>query len=286
MAVTSGPAEDAPEALAPPYTLETPPSPAVEYECGDVTYRSGFRLPAGREDAWLAYDSADFPGRLWLAAENTHGRFYAALASPGITAEIGWPSVDMPGPGLKRYAFRNLTALMYGLKRVYELGVSLPDTPLDQFRKAAKDLPRTTEAERLVVQRVGQDVFREALMAYWSRRCAVTGVEHPRLLRASHIIPWAECGDKERLDVHNGLLLAAHLDAAFEAHLIGFDAEGTIRFSPRLSEPDRTRLGLDSAMRLRRTEAKTAERLARHLQRVLAQSESCEVAAGEFDVIR
>nr|WP_255699854.1 HNH endonuclease signature motif containing protein [Jiella avicenniae] len=123
-------------------------------------------------------------------------------------------------------------------------------------------------------------------MAHWSRRCAVTDVEHPRLLRASHIIPWAECGDEERLDVHNGLLLAAHIDAAFDAHLIGFDEHGKIRFSPRLTETDGTRLGLDPTMRLRRTEPKTTERLARHLERVMAQSEPDGKAAGAAGIIR
>jgi hypothetical protein len=50
------------------------------------------------------------------------------------------------------------------LDRVYELAVSLPDAPLARFRIRTKELPQATEAERLVVQRVGQD-FREALMA-------------------------------------------------------------------------------------------------------------------------
>ena len=36
-----------------------------------------------------------------------------------------------------------------------------------------------------------------------------TGITDPALLRASHIVPWAECGDAQRLDVHNGLLLSA-----------------------------------------------------------------------------
>jgi putative restriction endonuclease len=36
-----------------------------------------------------------------------------------------------------------------------------------------------------------------------------------RLLRASHIRPWAECDDDEqRLDVFNGLLLISALNAA------------------------------------------------------------------------
>ena len=51
---------------------------------------------------------------------------------------------------------------------------------------------RTTEAERLVVQRIGQNIFRAALMDYWGGRCPITGITDPELLRASHIVPWAE----------------------------------------------------------------------------------------------
>ncbi len=101
-----------------------------------------------------------------------------------------------------------------------------------------------TEVERLVVQRVGQDVFRAALMDYWGSRCAITGCAEPLLLRASHIKPWAQCAtDAERLDVYNGLLLAAHLDAAFDAGLIDFDDAGQLRFAERFSPADRLATG-------------------------------------------
>jgi predicted restriction endonuclease len=96
-----------------------------------------------------------------------------------------------------------------------------------EFKIAVADLPRTTEAERLVVQRIGQDIFRARLMVYWQGRCPLTGISDPALLRASHIIPWAECeSDAQRLDVHNGLLLSALWDAAFDAGLVGFDDDG------------------------------------------------------------
>jgi len=63
--------------------------------------------------------------------------------------------------------------------------------------------------------------------------------------------PWAHCaGDAERLDVHNGLLLAAHFDAAFDAGLMSFEADGTLLVSPALDEPDRERLALATLPRL------------------------------------
>ncbi len=102
-------------------------------------------------------------------------------------------------------------------------------TPLEQFRERTRSMPSTTEVERLAVQRVGQDLFRDALEHYWAARCPLTGIGDRAMLRASHIRPWAECAsDAERLDVFNGVLLAAHLDAAFDRHLISFTTEGRL----------------------------------------------------------
>jgi len=57
--------------------------------------------------------------------------------------------------------------------------------------------------------------------------------------------PWAACDtDAERLDVHNGLLLAAHLNAAFDAGLISLEMDGSIVVSPALPETDVDRLAL------------------------------------------
>jgi hypothetical protein len=53
----------------------------------------------------------------------------------------------------------------------------------------------------------------------------MTSVTDPSLLKASHIAPWAECDDDaERLAAHNGLLLSALRDAAFDAGKISFAA--------------------------------------------------------------
>jgi putative restriction endonuclease len=55
-------------------------------------------------------------------------------------------------------------------------------------------------------------------------------------VRASHIVPWAECdNDAHRLDVHNGLLLSALWDAAFDAGLISFADDGTVPTAVALS---------------------------------------------------
>jgi putative restriction endonuclease len=98
----------------------------------------------------------------------------------------------------------------------------------------------------------------------------VTGLTHPRLLRASHIKPWAECTtDAERLDPENGLLLAAHLDAAFDAFLVSFDREGALVCGPGLSKADREALGLRAGMGIGAVGEARWGYLAGHLGRTL-----------------
>jgi putative restriction endonuclease len=145
------------------------------------------------------------------------------------------------------------------LRRAAGLARALPSqaandyeaTVASQLAQLPADLG-ATEVERLVRQRVGQQKFREAMLDYWGGACAVTGVALPEVLRASHAKPWAECtSDAERLDVFNGFLLVANLDALFDRFLISFEQDGHLLVSPSLSEIDRQRLGLWPGMALR-----------------------------------
>src|SRR5690554_896600 len=94
----------------------------------------------------------------------------------GGRSEFEVRRVDIPGPGIARYFFDNLTLLYEALRRFYQLAVSLPAVPLRRFEEKVRDLPRSTDAERLVVQRIGQDIFRESLLEYWQGRCPLTGM--------------------------------------------------------------------------------------------------------------
>lgn len=145
------------------------------------------------------------------------------------------------------------------LRRTAALAQALPNQAEKDYSvkvsKSLKDLPATilgTEVERMVRQRVGQDVFRQAQLDYWGSACAVTGIAVPEVLRASHAKPWAECvSDAERLDVFNGFLLSANLDALFDRFLISFDDEGVLLISPGIPEEERPALGLALPARLR-----------------------------------
>jgi putative restriction endonuclease len=149
------------------------------------------------------------------------------------------------------FAARDDVELGRILRRAAQLAMSLPTHTADTYAQAVADVESSgigsTEAMRLVKQRIGQDLYRAALMEYWSGACAVTGLAIPELLRASHAKPWAKCeSDSERLDVFNGFLLTPNLDALFDAGLIAFDDHGRLLFSSRLTPADWRVLGLQT----------------------------------------
>jgi hypothetical protein len=223
----------------------------VAEECQKVAWQNGYRRALGETDGWARYGSTTAKGTVWFAAAGPDGPWFLALDHDGIVEELNLPPADVPGPGLVRYAYPNLTALYAVMPRVYQLGVTLPDGPLEEFHAAVANLPKSTEAERLIIQRVGQDIFRNRLMTYWQGRCPLTGIADPALLRASHIVPWKDCtSDADRLDVHNGLLLSALWDAAFDRRLVTFDDDGHPQFSPKLSETARAELRWQSPIPL------------------------------------
>jgi predicted restriction endonuclease len=104
----------------------------------------------------------------------------------------------------------------------------------------------------MVRQRVGQDRYRQAMLTYWGGACAVTGLSLQPVLRASHAKPWADCTtDAERLDVFNGFLLSANLDALFDKFLISFADDGLLLMSEKINPEDREFLKLNEDNRLR-----------------------------------
>jgi hypothetical protein len=248
---------------------ENPPGFVVRTEAQKAAWDNGFRLERGvASGGWLRYGSTTARGEIWIAGVPPRGPWLLSIDHPGVAVELAaLPPSPVPGPGLATFGFDTLTALHAALDRVYKLGVSLPDAPLARFRARTAGLLQTTEVERLVVQRIGQDIFRAALMDYWGARCPITGLTDPALLRASHIVPWAECDDAQRLDVHNGLLLSALWDAAFDAGLASFADDGTVLTSPELSAAAQTTLGIEEAPRLPNLRAAHRANLAAHRAR-------------------
>ena len=187
------------------------------------------------EHGQLELRSATFPEIVWVRVVTPFGY--------QLTASL--PSLLTTGSGGGELLVEGIEQLYRALQQAAATARTMPNRVADQFRAKTQALPKTTEAERLVVQRVGQDLFRSALLDYWQGRCCVTGLAMPSLLRAAHIKPWAKCAsDNERLDVFNGLLLAPHLDALFDGGWISFSDQGGMLVSKQLSAAARAQLGI------------------------------------------
>ncbi|MGC9458868.1 HNH endonuclease [Vibrio genomosp. F10] len=106
-----------------------------------------------------------------------------------------------------------------------------------------------TEKTILVNTRVGQGHFRAKLVQMWGG-CALTGYRNTQLLLASHIKPWRDSNNEERLDKFNGLLLLANLDKAFDLGFISFDDHGKVLISSYLESPDVIGLKEDMAFNI------------------------------------
>lgn len=230
-------------------------SPIVVSRLEKVAADNGFDHELKREGDWLVFASTQCPLRVWLGVSGD-AIFLAAFSQQNVAlalGEYGEPmSAHIPVEAVAGRAVPDVSGLHRLLRRAFQLSKTLPNELLHTFEKQVAMLPKTTEAERLVVQRVGQKLFREGLLDLWEGRCAVTGLAVPALLRASHIKPWAECeSDAERLDIYNGLLLAPHLDAAFDRGFITVADDGLIVVSDVLDTDARATLGVDRLLYVR-----------------------------------
>lgn len=96
------------------------------------------------------------------------------------------------------------------------------------------DIP-STEKLALISSRVGQGEFRQRVLAI-EPNCRVTLVNDPRFLRASHIKPWRDANNQERLDGNNGLMLTPTVDLLFDQGYISFDHSGGIVHSAFITD--------------------------------------------------
>jgi putative restriction endonuclease len=230
-------------------------SPLDRTRLEKALFDHGFDLTPTFEAGGLVGRSTQhpIPVRLELAAE---GAITLASSNEMLRAALqreGFACLDEAAaePKLWHISSPDFSVFYRTLGRFAALARSLPNQVAERFVFVTRNLPASTETERLVVQRIGQDMFRSALIDYWQGRCAVTGLDVIPLLRASHIKPWAACSnDAERLDVFNGLLLAPHLDALFDGGWITFLDDGAMLASEGLTPIRLQQLGIQPELRL------------------------------------
>lgn len=143
--------------------------------------------------------------------------------------------------------------------------IPVPDESLLHELTEITNDPGIPETQRiqLTKARVGQGLFRNRVMLR-DQCCRVTGVSDPRLLIASHIKPWKESTNGERLDGNNGILLSPHFDRLFDAHLISFGDDGEMLFQPSIAGEVIERWKIPRNTRVARFAPAQADFLAHH----------------------
>ncbi len=131
-------------------------------------------------------------------------------------------------------------------------GDFLADTSGDKLGEDIQQIEQdntltSTEKSILVNTRVGQGQYRKDLIQYWGG-CSITGYQNPCFLIASHIKPWRNSSNTERIDPNNGFLLLPNLDKAFDQGYISFTNKGRIQLSEQLEAP--LALGVEQNMRI------------------------------------
>src|SRR5690242_7862861 len=124
---------------------EDPPGFIVRTEAQKAASNNGFRLERGSNKGWLRFASTTAQVGIWIAGASKDGPWFLSMGRPEVNAELGLsPLPASTGPGVGTFAFGTLRELYSALDRIYRLGVSLPDAPLNAFRAAVRDMPRTT----------------------------------------------------------------------------------------------------------------------------------------------
>lgn len=154
------------------------------------------------------------------------------------------------------------------LPKIYSADVGVESTPgIYEVNK----IPNVTERTGLVTSRVGQGAYRKRIIHRWQYQCAVTAFDRLDTLIASHIVPWAESNDEERLDVDNGLLLSPTYDALFDRHLISFENNGKIILSEQIENKAYMKIGVDGKERIKGLSEYNQAYLERHRDKLLRQ---------------
>lgn len=104
---------------------------------------------------------------------------------------------------------------------------------------------RETERAALVQARRGQGLFRDNVRAIESA-CRITKVERMEHLVASHIRPWRDSNNEQRLDGENGFLLTPTVDHLFDRGFISFESAGRVIVSPVADPTSLKRMGINT----------------------------------------
>jgi putative restriction endonuclease len=157
-----------------------------------------------------------------IVASGRKGMANASTQDKAIWQELqnNWDAV-----ALEAAAEYETLATSHGLPANVDVIDELPET---------LDIAEGKTRMATVEVRVNQARFRKAILASYNATCCISGLQHEKLVIASHIVPWSE--DKQnRLNPQNGLCLSALHDKAYDQGLITVMPDYTVRVSKTLA---------------------------------------------------
>lgn len=224
-----------------------------EYKFPLLPYRKKNELPS-------LYKSrldkiSDLPETIWLSVlkkTNIKGpRIY--VSSNDINFKI---IRELSLPNLSYVSVMKLVSdnkdIVYYLKLFTDFMDSFATTSHPSEIKKAEDKLQKDETlneiakEQTIKARIGQGKFREKLLKECPF-CPITLVSDDRLLKASHIKPWAVSNNNEKLDPKNGFMFTPTIDYLFDRGFISFESNKKILLSPWLSKTTVKRLNFQSS---------------------------------------
>lgn len=242
------------KAVGVPYVLDQPTP--VRLQILDVIYDAELRATSGNGYVWISPTLKSSSGkRTTLSAVLDQGGF---LANEKV-------SLQVDGTRIVVSKFDNASRYLVGADWLLRIAADA----IDDIESASHDLEAANPTTRtaLIEARIGQGKFRDDLLFYWGG-CALTGCSVSTALTASHIKPWRDSSNQERVDPYNGLLLLGTFDLLFDDGLITFDDTGRLIVSNYLPLHERQALALNQEPRLRRIESQHIAYLAWHRQHV------------------
>jgi putative restriction endonuclease len=139
--------------------------------------------------------------------------------------------------------------------REFERDSPAPERDIEEWERRVEvaidsnaTIPQT-ERIALIQARRGQGLFRDNVRSI-EHACRITRVARMEHLVASHIQPWRDSSNEQRLDGENGLLLTPTVDHLFDKGFISFENTGQLIVSPVADPVSLKRMGIDGDARV------------------------------------
>ncbi len=145
--------------------------------------------------------------------------FYYGRAIP-IRTHI---SMEMDVPSRIIFDLPEYSVLKYPESKQFSDEFFVSESKVQYNAKISLKEPELTDREILTKVRTSQTRYRSNVLSFWDNQCAVTGVDDEKWLIASHIKPWRESSNSERIDPKNSLLLTPNYDKLFDRGVISFN---------------------------------------------------------------